>query len=46
MFDELKSDILKDEILAAIKQLRNGASSEPGMLLTGFFFFQKKRWHH
>ena len=37
IFDELNSDILKDEILTAIKQLRNGASSGPDMLLNEFF---------
>ena len=42
MFDELNSGILKDEILAAIEQLRNGANSEPSMLLTDFFFQKKK----
>ena len=37
MFDELNTDILNDEILTAIKQLRNGASSGPDMLLNEFF---------
>lgn len=37
MFDELNSAILKDELLSAIKQLRNGASSGPDLLLNEFF---------
>ena len=37
MFDELNTDILNDEILTAIKQLRNGASSGPDMFLNEFF---------
>ena len=43
MFDELNSDILKDEILTAIKQLRNGARSGPDMLLNDFFKMDR---HH
>ena len=32
MFDELNSEILRTELLTAIKQLRNGASSGPDLL--------------
>ena len=37
MFDELNSGILRNELLTAIKQLRNGASSGPDLLLNEFF---------
>ena len=37
MFDELNSEVIKDELLSAIKQLRNGASSGPDLLLNEFF---------
>ena len=37
MFDELNTDILKDEIHTAITQLRNRASPGPDMLLNEFF---------
>ena len=36
MFDELKSEILRTELLTAIKLLRNGASSGPDLLLNEF----------
>ena len=37
MFDELNSEILRTELLTAIKQLRNGASSGPDLWLNEFF---------
>ena len=37
MFDELNREILKTELITAIKQLRNGASSGPDLLLNEFF---------
>ena len=37
MFDELNGEILRTELLTAIKQLRNGASSGPDLLLNEFF---------
>ena len=37
MFDELNSEMLRTELLTAIKQLRNGASSGPDLLLNEFF---------
>ena len=37
MFDELNSEILRSELLTAIKQLRTGASSGPDLLLNEFF---------
>ena len=37
MFDELNTEILKTELLTAIKQLRNGASSGPDLLINEFF---------
>ena len=37
MFDELNSGILRNELLTAIKQLRNEASSGPDLLLNEFF---------
>ena len=37
MFDELNSEILRTELLTAIKQLRNGARSGPDLLLNEFF---------
>ena len=40
MFDELNNEILRTELLTAIKQLRNGASPDPDLLLNEFF---KKR---
>ena len=37
MFDELNSEILRTELLTAIKQFRNGASSGPDVLFNKFF---------
>ena len=37
MFDELNTVILKTELITAIKQLRNGTSSGPDILLNVFF---------
>ena len=37
MFDKLNREILKSELLSAIKQLRNGASAGPDLLLNEFF---------
>ena len=37
MFDELNSDILRTELLTANKQLQNGASSGPDLLLNECF---------
>ena len=37
MFDEVNMDISRDELFNAIKQLRNGASSGPDLLLNEFF---------
>lgn len=37
MFDELNADILRNELLTAIKQLANGPSSGPDLLLNEFF---------
>ena len=37
MFDELNSEILRTELLAAINLLRNGASPGPDFLLNDFF---------
>lgn len=37
MFDELNGEISRTELLAAIKQLRNGASSGPDLWLNEFF---------
>ena len=37
MFDELNGEILRTELLTAIKQLRNGASSGPDLLLNECF---------
>ena len=34
---ELNSEILRTELLTAIKQLQNGASSGPDLLLNEFF---------
>ena len=36
IFDELNREILKTELITAIKQLRNGASSGPDLLLNEF----------
>ena len=43
MFDELNSEKLRTELLTTIKQLRNGASSGPDLLLNEFFKKKKKR---
>ena len=37
MFDELNSEILRSELLTAIRQLRNGEGSGPDLLLNEFF---------
>ena len=37
MFDELNMEIIRTELLTAIKQLRNGASSGPDLWLNDFF---------
>ena len=37
MFDELNREISKTELTSAIKQLRNGASAGPDLLLNEFF---------
>ena len=36
MFNKLYTEILKTELITAIKQLYNGASSEPDLLLNEF----------
>ena len=43
MFDELNSEKLRTELLTAIKQLRNRASSGPDLLLNEFFKKKKKK---